>query len=194
VGDVLDGLLREREEVTESRDLRRLRKLAERDDVVLSADNDHPSHPTIGAIDDGVMTIGDASQLRQVLTNLVANAYVHTPAGTSVTLRVTRDGALNVVEVEDNGPGMDPDDRQRAFERFWRGSPARSGPGSGLGLSIVSGIVAAHHGSVEMTTATGHGTTVRVSLPPRSGSPLPSGSPDLGPGLQRLRDVRTAND
>ena len=50
---------------------------------------------------------------------------------------------------ESNGPGMAPDDGPRAFERFWRGDPARSGPGSGLGLSIVSGIVAAHHGSVD---------------------------------------------
>jgi len=69
------------------------------------------------------------------------------------------------MEVEDDGPGMDPDDGPRAFDRFWRGSPARSGPGTGLGLSIVAGIVAAHHGSVEMTTAPDRGTKVRVILP-----------------------------
>ena len=60
---------------------------------------------------------------------------------------------------------MDADDGGRAFERFWRGNPARSGPGSGLGLSIVTGIVAAHRGNVELTTAPGRGTTVRVTLP-----------------------------
>ena len=58
--------------------------------------------------------------------------------------------------------------------RFWRGDTARSGPGSGLGLSIVSGIVAAHHGSVEMTTAPGRGTTVRVTIPAPFGQTSPS--------------------
>ena len=99
---------------------------------------------------------------------------VHTRPGTRVRLRVTRDGEQSVVEVEDNGPGMEPDDGPRAFERFWRGDPARSGPGSGLGLSIVSGIVAAHHGSVEMTTAPGRGTTVRVTIPAPFGQTSPS--------------------
>jgi two-component system OmpR family sensor kinase len=60
---------------------------------------------------------------------------------------------------------MEPEDGALAFERFWRRNPARSGPGSGLGLSIVAGIAAAHHGSVEMTTLPGRGTKVRVVLP-----------------------------
>jgi len=82
--------------------------------------------------------------------------------GTHVRLRVQRDGGQSLLEVEDDGPGMDTDDGRRAFERFWRGSPARSGPGSGLGLSIVSGIIAAHGGKVDLSTAPGRGTTVRV--------------------------------
>ena len=79
-------------------------------------------------------------------------------------LHLKRDGQQSVVEVEDDGPGMESGDGQRAFERFWRGNPGRSGPGRGLGLSIVAGIVAAHHGSVEMTTTLGRGTRVRVIL------------------------------
>jgi len=132
----------------------------------------YPSHPTVDEIDDAVTTTGDSIRLRQVLSNLLTNAYVHTPSGTHVRLRVQRDGEQSLVEVEDDGPGMDPDDGRRAFERFWRGSPARSGPGSGLGLSIVTGIIAAHGGKVELTTAPGRGTTVRVTLP---------GSPDVAP-------------
>ena len=143
-------------------------------DVVMELSAMYPSHPTVDEIDDGVTTTGDGGQLRQVLTNLLSNAYVHTPSGTRVRLRVTRDSVQSLVEVEDNGPGMAPDDGPRAFERFWRGDPARSGPGSGLGLSIVSGIVAAHHGSVEMTTAPGRGTTVRVTLPAPLGQTYPS--------------------
>jgi two-component system OmpR family sensor kinase len=134
-------------------------------DVLTERSAMYPSHRTTAEIDEGVQTVGDPARLRQVLANLLTNAYVHTPAGTSVWLRVRRDGAECVIEVEDDGPGMDPEDSVRAFERFWRASPGRSGPGSGLGLSIVAGIVAAHRGSIEMTTAPGRGTTVRVTLP-----------------------------
>jgi two-component system OmpR family sensor kinase len=134
-------------------------------DVLTDLSPSYPSHITVDEIDDGVTTTGDSIRLRQVLSNLLSNAFVHTPSGTAVRLRVKREGEQSVVEVEDDGPGMDADDGPRAFERFWRGSPARSGPGSGLGLSIVASIVAAHQGSVEMTTAHGRGTRVRVSLP-----------------------------
>ena len=129
----------------------------------------YPSHHSLDEIDDAVTTTGDSIRLRQVLSNLLVNAYVHTPSGTHVRLRVQREGEQILVEVEDDGPGMDPDDGRRAFERFWRGSPARSGLGSGLGLSIVAGIIAAHRGNVELTTAPGRGTTVRVTLPASPG-------------------------
>jgi two-component system OmpR family sensor kinase len=131
----------------------------------------YPSHPTVDEIDAAVITTGDSTRLRQVLSNLLANAYVHTPSDTHIRLRVRRDGDQSLVEVEDDGPGMGPEDGGRAFERFWRGSPSRSGPGSGLGLSIVAGIIAAYRGKVELTTAPGRGTTVRVTLPASPGLP-----------------------
>jgi two-component system OmpR family sensor kinase len=145
-------------------------------DVLAELSAIYPSHTTITDVDDAIRTMGDGNRLRQVLANLLSNAYLHTPQGTCVWLRVKRDCGNCLIEVEDDGPGMDPDDRQRAFERFWRASPARSGPGSGLGLSIVAGIVAAHHGSVKMTTAPGRGTTVRVTLPPRGTKTIAPGS------------------
>ena len=134
-------------------------------DVLAELSPMYPSHRTFDEIGDAVTTIGDGVRLHQVLSNLLSNAYVHTPSGTPVRLRVRRDGEQSVIELEDDGPGMDADDGPRAFERFWRGSPARSGPGSGLGLAIVTSIVAAHQGSVELTTAPGRGTKVRVILP-----------------------------
>jgi two-component system OmpR family sensor kinase len=76
--------------------------------------------------------------------------------------------------VDDDGPGMNADDRRRAFERFWRGGPGRSGPGSGLGLSIVAGIVAADQGEVELTTVVGAGSKVRVIIP---SLPVPADAP-----------------
>jgi two-component system OmpR family sensor kinase len=92
-------------------------------DVLVELSAMYPSHRTADEIDDGVTTIGDESRLRQVLTNLLSNAYIHTPSGTRVQLLVKRDGQQSVVEVEDDGPGMKSGDGQRAFERFWRGNP-----------------------------------------------------------------------
>jgi two-component system, OmpR family, sensor kinase len=139
-------------------------------DVTADLSAMYSSHPTVADIDDDVIAPGDEVRLRQVLANLLVNAYVHTPPGTRVRVRVTRADDTSVLEVHDDGPGMDPDDGHRAFERFWRANPARSGPGSGLGLSIVAGLVAAHHGTVELTTAPGEGTSVRVVLPNSPGT------------------------
>ncbi len=105
--------------------------------------------------------------MRQVVANLVGNALVHTPDDAAIDVRVHREGATALLEVRDEGPGMSPDVAARAFERFYRADPSRSRHhgGSGLGLSIVRAIVDAHHGSVALDTALGHGTTVRISLP-----------------------------
>jgi signal transduction histidine kinase len=86
--------------------------------------------------------------MRQVLDNLIENALEASPPGGTVTVSASR-GELRV---RDEGPGLSPEDRQRAFDRFWR---ARSGPGSGLGLSIVRRLVQADGGEVELTTGLG---------------------------------------
>jgi two-component system OmpR family sensor kinase len=114
--------------------------------------------------------VGDDHRLRQVVGNLLANAVSHTPAGTGITLRVAPvadDARLVALEVADEGPGMPVDLAERAFERFARGDVARSraAGSTGLGLSIVQAIVAAHGGSVTLSSTEGEGTTVRVMLP-----------------------------
>ena len=101
-------------------------------------------------------------RLVQVLDNLVANALDHAPAGSTVT--VSADGSAPWVElrVRDEGPGMTPEQRARAFDRFWR---AGSGPGgSGLGLAIVRKLVDADDGEVELLPAPGGGTDAVVRL------------------------------
>jgi two-component system, OmpR family, sensor kinase len=102
-----------------------------------------------------------------VVGNLVRNALVHTPAGTEVRISVHATAGEATLEVADRGPGMAPDVAARAFERFFRADPSRSRHhgGSGLGLSIVAATVEAHGGSVDLTSAVGEGTTVRVVLP-----------------------------
>jgi two-component system OmpR family sensor kinase len=113
---------------------------------------------------------GNKDRLRQVIDNLLSNVRAHTPEGTETTVRVDQVGDEAEVEVRDAGPGMPGEDARRVFERFYRADPARSrtSGGSGLGLSIVSAIVEAHHGTVTASSAPGEGMTVTVRLPLRA--------------------------
>ena len=110
---------------------------------------------------------GDDARLRQVFANLLTNALVHTPAGTPVKVRLQSDDEHVAVEVTDAGPGMDQEQASRVFERFYRADPSRTraSGGYGLGLSIVAALVAAHGGTVGVTSAPGEGATFRVVLP-----------------------------
>ncbi len=105
---------------------------------------------------------GDEQRLHQLVTNLLANARKHTPAGTTVTVSA-RPGLLTV---HDDGPGFPPDLVPAAFERFARAdtSRARASGGAGLGLALVDAIAQAHGGSVSLTSRPGD-TTVTVHLP-----------------------------
>ena len=107
--------------------------------------------------------LGDEPRLRQVVTNLVANALRHTPAGTPVELAVGPDDGHGVIEVRDHGPGIAPDQARKVFERFFRAdaSRQRASGGSGLGLAIV----ASHHGQVGVSQTAGGGATFAVRLP-----------------------------
>ncbi len=110
---------------------------------------------------------GDEARLRQVLGNLVSNALHHTPIDAPVTVSVgTRDGYA-VLEVADTGQGLNDEQKARVFERFYRADSARTRVtgGSGLGLSIVAALVAAHRGNVAVTDTPGGGATFTVSLP-----------------------------
>jgi signal transduction histidine kinase len=114
--------------------------------VVAHAAEDGGRVGAVGA--DHVVVRGDERALARAVENLVENALVHGPEGGRVTISVARDDGRALVTVRDEGPGPDPADRDRLFERFWRGTGASSRPGSGLGLSIVSAIVDRHGGRV----------------------------------------------
>lgn len=111
-----------------------------------------------------VVVTGDDRRLRQVVTNLVTNALAHTTG--AVRLRVATERGRAVLEVADDGPGMAPEVAERVFERFYRADPARSRDqgGSGLGLAIVAAVVAAHEGTVTVTSDPASGSTFRVEL------------------------------
>ncbi len=111
---------------------------------------------------------GTESQLRQVVTNLVANALLHTPEGTPVEVAVGPDDFGVALEVRDHGPGVPDEVATKVFERFYRADPSRGrsgGGGSGLGLAIVAAIVSQHHGRVGVAPTPGGGATFVVRLP-----------------------------
>ncbi len=99
---------------------------------------------------DHALVRGDQDALARALENLVENALVHGPEGGRVTISLSRVNGMVLVTVRDEGPGPDPGDRDRLFERFWRGTGSSGRPGSGLGLSIVSAIVDRHGGRVRV--------------------------------------------
>jgi two-component system OmpR family sensor kinase len=111
--------------------------------------------------------IADEPRLRQVLANLLGNVREHTPPGIPVAVRLSRAGQGALLEVTDAGPGMTEEESARAFDRFYRGSHNGTG-GSGLGLSIVQAIAAAHGGHAMLRSEAGVGTTVQVWIPFRS--------------------------
>jgi two-component system, OmpR family, sensor kinase len=113
------------------------------------------------------IVLGDESRLRQVLSNLMTNALTHTPPGTPVTVGVATEPGWAVLSVTDRGPGLDAQDAQRVFERFYRAdsSRTRARGGTGLGLSIVAALTAAHGGVADLNTAPGAGAVFRIRLP-----------------------------
>jgi len=116
---------------------------------------------------DNVLVAGDDTRLRQVVGNLVRNALVHTPAATPVEIAVTTQNGTAQLSVADHGPGLPAGDRERIFEPFYRADASRSrdSGGAGLGLSIVSAVVAAHGGHVQVRETHGGGATFDVQLP-----------------------------
>jgi signal transduction histidine kinase len=135
-------------------------------DAVRDARAVEPDRPiTLSA--DPATVVGDEARLRQVIGNLLANARVHTPAGTPVEVAVGAQDGWAVVEVADEGPGLDPEQAGRVFERFYRADPARTraSGGTGLGLAIVASVARAHGGAAEVDSAPGKGARFRLRLP-----------------------------
>ncbi len=129
--------------------------------------------------DEDSLAVADEQRVVQIIRNLVENALVHTPAGTRIVLRAERDGTGGALSVEDDGPGIPPEQAAHVFERFYRGDGSRAS-GSGLGLSIALELAHVMGGSLELESGPGR-TVFRLTLPLAE---LPDGA-----GAARLEPV-----
>lgn len=109
------------------------------------------NHTIQAEIEPAVSVFGDRQLLTQMFSNLIDNAVMHTPSGTSITIRLKKQGHSAVVEIADDGPGIPPDEREKVLRRFYRMERARSTPGSGLGLTLAASIAAYHDAQVEFS-------------------------------------------
>jgi signal transduction histidine kinase len=112
-----------------------------------------------------VSVMADGTRLQQVAANLIDNALKYTPPGGRVDVEVTQDGGKARLKVRDDGPGINPDELPRIWDRLFRGDASRTERGLGLGLSLVRAIVKAHGGTVDVESALGNGSTFTVALP-----------------------------
>jgi signal transduction histidine kinase len=114
-----------------------------------------------------ITSLRDPEAMQLVLRNLLDNAIKYSNKGTRVQIELRLDGSDIVLDVEDQGRGMDADELRHAFTPFWRGKDAATG-GSGLGLHLVRELVAAHGGSVQARSdGPGRGSEFTVRLPHR---------------------------
>lgn len=128
-------------------------------EILLSAPHPLPIH-------------GERALITQMLANLVENALIHTPRGSTVEVRAERLGATARLVVEDDGPGVGDEERARIFERFFRVDRSRTTPGSGLGLSLAAAVAAAHGANIKAEDAA-PGLRIHVDFPlARSETPV----------------------
>jgi K+-sensing histidine kinase KdpD len=120
-------------------------------------------------VPDGALAHVDPILVEQLLLNLLENAAKHTPPGTSIDVRVSRQPDRAVLEIADRGPGVTAG--ARVFDKFVRGKT--SAPGAGLGLAVCRGIAVAHHGGIDVAARDGGGATFAVWFPDEEPLPEP---------------------
>lgn len=118
-------------------------------------------------VEAGLYALADPERLLQVLTNLVTNAIRHAGETATITITGRREEGRTVITVQDDGPGIPPEELPHVFHRLYRGGRARAGApgGAGLGLAIVASLVRAMGGEISAHSTPGHGATFAVVLP-----------------------------
>jgi signal transduction histidine kinase len=167
MADLLEDLLTatRAEELLAASELVPLPLYALADEVVSSLAPTHSERQLLLETDCDPVVLGDEKRLRQVLVNLVTNAYKYSPDPDAILVRVRCDEENAYLEVVDHGPGIAEEDRHHVFERFARLEKSEGRPGIGLGLYIVNIIAHNHGGSARVEETPGGGATFIVQLP-----------------------------
>jgi signal transduction histidine kinase len=134
---------------------------------------------------------GEEPALRELLTNLIFNAVDAMPDGGTITIRTRRDGGRVVLEVADTGTGMSEEVRRRCLEPFFSTKGER---GTGLGLSMVFGIVQRHGGEIDIRSAVGKGTTFVITFPPQAAGEVAANFAAAAPLANRALKVLVVDD
>ena len=129
--------------------------------------------------------MGDGSELREVLVNMIFNAVDAMPSGGTLTLTSDEEEGRVVLSVSDTGTGMSPEVSAKVFDPFFT---TKGKAGMGLGLSVSYGIIRRHEGTVEVGSEKGRGTTFRILLPAAASKPSPAPAPEPAP----TREAATA--
>jgi signal transduction histidine kinase len=145
-------------------DLSRVAELLVEEFEARAQGSDHRLEPEV---DGSAIGLGDEQRILQVGRALVENALRHTPGGTRVRVRTGRDGGQVSLVVEDDGPGIGPEEAVQVFERFYRGDGTGRASGSGLGLAIARELAEAMQGEIALTSEPGR-TAFTLSLPAAS--------------------------
>jgi len=110
--------------------------------------------------------LADAAWIHKVLANLIGNAIKYSPASQPIFVSADRQGSMLAVSVADRGAGIDPQEQEMIFDKFYRGQDHRQRvSGTGMGLAISRAIVNAHHGAITLTSQVGHGSVFTFTLP-----------------------------
>lgn len=138
-------------------------------------------HEFVQSFPDGpVLAPCDAMRIEQVLGNLVTNAVKYSPGGGRIDVRVSATATEAIISVSDHGIGIPREAQAEIFAPFWRRGPEPGIAGAGLGLSVAQRIVEAHHGHIEVESASGLGSTFTVRLPLAARDGEPAAPPTAG--------------
>jgi two-component system sensor histidine kinase KdpD len=137
--------------------------------VLVRLEDELAHHAVTVDLPAGALARVDPILVEQMLLNVLDNAAKHTPAGTPIEIRVTREPDAAAIEILDRGPGLPPGPRSQVFDKFFRGKT--SAAGAGLGLAVCRGIAAAHGGTIEAWPRDGGGARFVARFP--DGAPLP---------------------
>lgn len=115
--------------------------------------------------DDPLIIPGDKTRIQRICANLIDNAIKYTPVGGKVSLRAFNEDGHIHIEISDTGPGIDPTEKERIFDRFYRGEKSRSSSGNGLGLCLARTLIHAHGGTITVQSEPKKGSTFIVIFP-----------------------------